>query len=366
METETQKEKWRKEQRDIAARVEALPDPPSPQPGRFRTIPLRSQESALFGGVDVSFPAAPSHVPSKSTEPPTDPAAAVYVVVHHPSGRVVYRDVLFYAPRVPYVPSYLAFREIEPLAALIDKQRRERPDVTPAAVLVDGNGIFHPRRAGLACFVGVRTGLPTIGVAKTPFRAGGRRGREAVRRGVEEGLRAWAAECCAAGDEAGADAAVDDDDDDVLIVDSRVLLPGDDEGGAAPPPGPPRADRSSRVRSLPRNCRGFAVPLADDAGAVLACALVGHGGRTRGGGRSREGTGTANPIYVSIGHRCSLQDSVRICAALSATRIPEPVRQADLIGREVLRRKQATAGKGPAPTLGSSDGAPPPIGVHDP
>ena len=47
---------------------------------------------------------------------------------------------------------------------LIEKQVKEKPQFTPRAILVDGNGIFHPRKAGIACFVGVRTGIPTIGI----------------------------------------------------------------------------------------------------------------------------------------------------------------------------------------------------------
>ena len=44
---------------------------------------------------------------------------------------------------------------------------RKSPDVTPSAILVDGNGVFHPRHAGLACFVGVHNGIPTIGIGKS-------------------------------------------------------------------------------------------------------------------------------------------------------------------------------------------------------
>lgn len=62
----------------------------------------------------------------------------------------------------PYVPGLLSFREVpavlEALAGL-----PEPPDV----VLCDGQGYAHPRRFGLACHLGVLTGLPTIGVAKT-------------------------------------------------------------------------------------------------------------------------------------------------------------------------------------------------------
>jgi deoxyribonuclease V len=43
--------------------------------------------------------------------------------------------------------------------------------VTPETLVCDGYGVAHPRRFGLACHVGVVTGLPSFGVAKTPFTA---------------------------------------------------------------------------------------------------------------------------------------------------------------------------------------------------
>ncbi len=74
--------------------------------------------------------------------------------------RVVVRD----RPRFPYVPGLFAFRELPPLLAALDRLR-----VRPELLICDGYGLAHPRRFGLACHLGVLTGLPTIGVAKSPF-----------------------------------------------------------------------------------------------------------------------------------------------------------------------------------------------------
>lgn len=62
----------------------------------------------------------------------------------------------------PYVPGFLSFRELPPLAAAWEKLGR-RPD----AVIFDGQGYAHPRRFGLACHGGVLFGVPSVGCAKT-------------------------------------------------------------------------------------------------------------------------------------------------------------------------------------------------------
>ncbi|MFP4646940.1 MAG: endonuclease V [Candidatus Acetothermia bacterium] len=64
----------------------------------------------------------------------------------------------------PYIPTYLAFRELQLLQKLLTKVRQQRglADV----VLVDGNGQLHPRRSGLASHLGVNLDHPTVGVAK--------------------------------------------------------------------------------------------------------------------------------------------------------------------------------------------------------
>lgn len=63
--------------------------------------------------------------------------------------------------RMPYIPGLLSFRE---LPALLDalSMLKQVPDLA----FIDGHGIAHPRRLGIAAHFGIITGLPSIGVAK--------------------------------------------------------------------------------------------------------------------------------------------------------------------------------------------------------
>ena len=63
---------------------------------------------------------------------------------------------------VPYVPGLLSFRELDPVLAAF-ASLPEPPDV----LLLDGHGLTHPRRFGLACHAGVELQLPTVGCAKS-------------------------------------------------------------------------------------------------------------------------------------------------------------------------------------------------------
>jgi deoxyribonuclease V len=62
---------------------------------------------------------------------------------------------------MPYIPGLLSFRELPALLQALARLPHE-----PDLVFVDGHGIAHPRRLGIAAHFGVVTDLPTVGVAK--------------------------------------------------------------------------------------------------------------------------------------------------------------------------------------------------------
>jgi deoxyribonuclease V len=64
----------------------------------------------------------------------------------------------------PYVPGLFAYRELPSLRTVL-AELESKPDV----LVCDGHGLAHPRRFGLACHLGVLTGMVTIGVAKSAF-----------------------------------------------------------------------------------------------------------------------------------------------------------------------------------------------------
>lgn len=127
----------RDEQRILADRIE-LQDPSD----RFTP--------ALIAGVDVGF------------EQGGDVTRAAVAVLRYPSLELVEYQIARIPTVMPYIPGFLSFRE---LPALLQawQQISSRPDL----VLVDGQGIAHPRRLGVASHFGLMINVPTIGVAKS-------------------------------------------------------------------------------------------------------------------------------------------------------------------------------------------------------
>jgi len=87
---------------------------------------------------------------------------AAVVVLELNGLKTVEQAVAARAVTFPYVSGLLSFREgpviLEALAKL---------ETTPDLLIIDGQGIAHPRRFGIACHIGVLLDIPTVGCAKT-------------------------------------------------------------------------------------------------------------------------------------------------------------------------------------------------------
>ncbi len=109
------------------------------------------QNPRLIAGVDVSV-----NRPGEAT--------AAAVVLSYSELNVVESAVAKGKVNFPYIPGLLSFREV-PLTLEVCKKLTSSPDL----VMVDGQGIAHPRRLGLASHLGLFLKVPTIGCAKSPL-----------------------------------------------------------------------------------------------------------------------------------------------------------------------------------------------------
>ena len=202
-------EAWKAEQAELAAR---------------RTERRLPRLPRLVAGADVAYDAA------------SDRMFAVALVWDRLEDRVVERVVRSARIDVPYIPTFLSFREGPLVSEAILALRTEY-----GAILFDGQGTAHPRRCGLATHVGVSLDKISVGVAK-----------------------------------------------------SRLC-------GTYDPP-------------------------ADETGAVSPLM---HRGETIGlAVRTRP---RCNPLFISPGHRITLEDSLRLTLACRTRyRLPEPTRLADI------------------------------------
>src|SRR5579859_91305 len=186
----------------------------------------------------------------------TTMARAAVVLLSYPAMEVIERHVYEEPVRMPYIPGLLSFREIPCILGAF-AQLNQQPDL----VMVDGQGIAHPRYLGIASHLGLWLDLPTIGCAKSILR--GHYNEKAL------------------GEEAGA--------------------------------------------WLPLIFKGETV------GAAL---------RTR---------SHVKPMIISLGHRISLETSLRyVLACGKGYRLPEPTRQADKLSKD---NAYTEAGAEAPPTL---------------
>lgn len=126
----------KQEQLSLAANVVQQDD--------FDVLPPR-----YIGGADVGF------------ENGGEITRAAIVILEYPSLRLVEHRVARIATTMPYIPGYLSFREYPALLAAW-----EALTLQPDLLFVDGQGIAHPRRLGVASHFGLLVDVPTIGVAK--------------------------------------------------------------------------------------------------------------------------------------------------------------------------------------------------------
>src|SRR5262249_8367650 len=113
------------------------------------------QTLTTIAGLDVAYAKGSDHL------------AAAVAVLDAATLEVVETATATGVATFPYIPDLFAFRELPTLLEALS-----RLTGMPDLLVCDGYGIAHPRRFGLACHLGVITGLPSIGVGKTAFVGG--------------------------------------------------------------------------------------------------------------------------------------------------------------------------------------------------
>ncbi|XP_056404165.1 endonuclease V isoform X3 [Hyla sarda] len=190
------------------------------------------------GGVDLSYVKEDDTI-----------ACASLIVLSYPNLEVIYEDCQMVILDAPYVAGFLAFREVPSLVEAVKRLKAKDCSLMPQVLLVDGNGILHHRGFGIACHLGILTGLPTIGVAKNLLQVDGIENNESHREQAKE------------------------------------LLNG-----------------------------GEFFYLKGSSGNILGAAL-------------KSSQKSFKPIYISVGHKISLETAVKLVHSCCKYRVPEPTRQ---------------------------------------
>ena len=87
------------------------------------------------------------------------------LVVFDRKGKVLHTFTKKYEATIPYIPSFFAFREGDIIIKLVNDAEKEL-HLNLDILLIDGHGIAHPRKFGLASYVGLALEKMSIGIAK--------------------------------------------------------------------------------------------------------------------------------------------------------------------------------------------------------
>lgn len=128
----------RREQEELAKKIDL-------------TDSISQKDIDLVAGFDVAY----------SYDDDWKESCGACVIIDVKTKKIIEHHVVLKTNHFPYIPTYLSFRE-KPFIEDLYKQLEHQPSV----LFVDGNGILHPRRFGLACHIGVILDVPTVGVAK--------------------------------------------------------------------------------------------------------------------------------------------------------------------------------------------------------
>ncbi|CAF3770213.1 unnamed protein product [Adineta steineri] len=206
------------------------------------------QPLKYVAGLDISFVKT------------NDKAVASMVIFDYETLNIVAKISVNCNMKIPYIANYLAFREAPVFMKLIDIQKEHCPHLTPQVILMDGNGVWHPRRAGIAAHFGVLSNIPCFGVSKNVLYADG-----ITREKIEDLLTEKAPK-----------------------EDQYIEVIGD----------------SGNILGLAYNVTGF----------------------------------VKNAVYISVGHKITLSTACNIFKSVTKYRNCEPIRQADLLSREMVAK----------------------------